>query len=236
MTRVLSVFGTRPEAIKMAPLLRELARRTGTFTSHVCVTGQHREMLGQALQLFAIRPDYDLNVMAEDQTPAGVAASVLKGLGPILRQERPDWVLVQGDTTTVARSCTGVHGVTYHPVPSGDEGAVSTRAPVRAGERAGRHGARRRRPAHPHPLRDGPVGVRSRSFSNARIYSIGWRRCRCFNPLTFALSVPAFMWYTLPERCNAPTLNRLTLPCGDGQTRSQKGRCHRDDADERSRA
>jgi UDP-N-acetylglucosamine 2-epimerase (non-hydrolysing) len=73
MIKVLSVFGTRPEAIKMAPLLRELARRTGTFTSRVCVTGQHREMLDQALQLFSIRPDYDLNVMAEDQTPSGVA-------------------------------------------------------------------------------------------------------------------------------------------------------------------
>jgi uncharacterized protein (DUF433 family) len=84
MIKVLSVFGTRPEAIKMAPVLRELARRTGTFTSRVCVTGQHREMLDQVLQLFAIRPDYDLNVMAEDQTPTGVAAAVLKGLGPIL--------------------------------------------------------------------------------------------------------------------------------------------------------
>ncbi len=99
--RALSVFGTRPEAIKMAPVVRELQRHPD-FVARVCVTAQHREMLDQVLRLFGIRPDYDLNVMAENQTPAQVAAAVLAGLEAVLQQERPDWVLVQGDTTTVA--------------------------------------------------------------------------------------------------------------------------------------
>lgn len=102
MIKVLSVFGTRPEAIKMAPVVRELERRADAFISRVCVTGQHREMLDQVLQLFAIRPDYDLAVMADNQTPTAVAAAVLGRLEPVLERERPDWVLVQGDTTTVA--------------------------------------------------------------------------------------------------------------------------------------
>jgi UDP-N-acetylglucosamine 2-epimerase (non-hydrolysing) len=99
--KILSVFGTRPEAIKMAPVVKELERRGDSFVSKVCVTAQHRQMLDQVLELFAIKPDYDLDVMREDQTPAQVAAAVLTGLGPILQAERPDWVLVQGDTTTV---------------------------------------------------------------------------------------------------------------------------------------
>ena len=101
--RVLSVFGTRPEAIKMAPVIRELERRSQSgVESLVCVTGQHREMLDQVLELFGITPDYDLAVMEENQTLAGVAAAVLARLEPVLRQVKPDWVLVQGDTTTVA--------------------------------------------------------------------------------------------------------------------------------------
>ncbi len=101
--RILSVFGTRPEAIKMAPVIRELERRSQSgVESLVCVTGQHREMLDQVLQLFGITPDYDLAVMEENQTLAGVAAAVLARLEPVLREVKPDWVLVQGDTTTVA--------------------------------------------------------------------------------------------------------------------------------------
>jgi UDP-N-acetylglucosamine 2-epimerase (non-hydrolysing) len=100
--KVLSVFGTRPEAIKMAPVVRELERRKDTFVSRVCVTAQHRRMLDQVLELFEIKPDYDLDIMQEDQSPTQVAAAVLTGLEPILEAERPDWVLVQGDTTTVA--------------------------------------------------------------------------------------------------------------------------------------
>lgn len=100
--RVLSIFGTRPEAIKMAPVVRELERHPGEIVSRVCVTAQHRELLDEVLELFAIRPDHDLDVMRPGQSPTSVAADVLRGLEPILASERPDWVLVQGDTTTAA--------------------------------------------------------------------------------------------------------------------------------------
>ncbi|MDI7275711.1 MAG: UDP-N-acetylglucosamine 2-epimerase (non-hydrolyzing) [Anaerolineae bacterium] len=101
--RILTVFGTRPEAIKLAPVIRELQRHSERgLESLVCVTGQHRQMLDQVLRLFGITPDYDLAVMEENQTLAQVAAAVLAGLEPILEEQRPDWVLVQGDTTTVA--------------------------------------------------------------------------------------------------------------------------------------
>ncbi|MGI6380757.1 MAG: non-hydrolyzing UDP-N-acetylglucosamine 2-epimerase [Anaerolineae bacterium] len=99
--RVLSVLGTRPEAIKLAPVVRELARRP-EIQSRVCVTGQHREMLVPVLDLFKMEPDVDLQVMRPGQTPTQVAAAVLAGIEPVLADERPDWVLVQGDTTTVA--------------------------------------------------------------------------------------------------------------------------------------
>lgn len=100
--RVLSVFGTRPEAIKMAPVVLALHRLGAAVHSSVCVTGQHREMLDDVLSLFRIRPDHDLDVMRPGQSPTGVAAAVLHGLEPVLQAERPDWVLVQGDTTTAA--------------------------------------------------------------------------------------------------------------------------------------
>jgi UDP-N-acetylglucosamine 2-epimerase (non-hydrolysing) len=100
--RVLSVFGTRPEAIKMAPVVQELERYPGEIVARVCVTAQHRELLDEVLDLFAIEPDYDLDVMRPDQSPTAVAAAVLRGLEPVLVGERPDWVLVQGDTTTAA--------------------------------------------------------------------------------------------------------------------------------------
>lgn len=104
--KVLVVFGTRPEAVKLAPVIRVLRDRAGAPGRHlavkVCVTAQHREMLDQVLRLFEIVPDYDLNLMEEDQTPTQVAASILSRLEPILLNERPDWVLVQGDTTTTA--------------------------------------------------------------------------------------------------------------------------------------
>mgnify|MGYP002681768653 CR=1 FL=1 len=85
----------------MAPVIRALRRRPGRVDCRVCVTAQHRRLLDQVLHLFGIAPDYDLDVMAEDQSPTQVAAAVLARLEPILRAERPDWVLVQGDTTTV---------------------------------------------------------------------------------------------------------------------------------------
>jgi UDP-N-acetylglucosamine 2-epimerase (non-hydrolysing) len=101
LIKVLSVFGTRPEAIKMAPVIKEMDKYSDRIASKVCVTAQHRQMLDQVLNLFDIQPDYDLNVMQESQSPTQVAAGVLTQLEPILQQEKPDWVLVQGDTTTV---------------------------------------------------------------------------------------------------------------------------------------
>lgn len=101
MLKVLSVFGTRPEAIKLAPVILELRKHPDGVVSKVCVTAQHREMLDQVLRLFDIVPDCDLNIMEDNQSPTQVAAGVLARLEPILEQEKPDWVLVQGDTTTV---------------------------------------------------------------------------------------------------------------------------------------
>lgn len=100
MLKVLCVFGTRPEAIKLAPVISELKRRGDQFVCRVCVTAQHREMLDDVLRLFAIAPDYDLDVMREAQSPAYVAAAVLTKLEAVVKEERPDWILVQGDTTT----------------------------------------------------------------------------------------------------------------------------------------
>lgn len=98
---VLSVFGTRPEAVKMAPVVLRLKRTPG-IVSQVCVTAQHRQMLDQVLPLFDLRPDYDLDLMTPNQSLAETAAAVFSGLEPVLDQVRPDWVLIQGDTTTVA--------------------------------------------------------------------------------------------------------------------------------------
>lgn len=100
MIRVLSVFGTRPEAIKMAPVVAELSRRDGVFDSRVCVTAQHREMLDQVLEFFHITPDVDLNIMRENQSLGQITSGVLDGLDPILEEMAPDLVLVHGDTTT----------------------------------------------------------------------------------------------------------------------------------------
>jgi len=102
--KILTVFGTRPEAIKLAPVIRELHRRSAAagLRSIVCLTAQHRQMLDQVVNLFGIVPDHDLNVMDTNQSPTQVASAVLARLEPILQTEQPDWVLVQGDTTTVA--------------------------------------------------------------------------------------------------------------------------------------
>jgi len=98
--RVLSVLGTRPEAVKMAPVIKTLAAEPGV-DARVCVTAQHRQMLDQVLDLFEIKPDYDLNLMRPNQSLAGLTAEVMENLDPVLADEHPDWVLVQGDTTTV---------------------------------------------------------------------------------------------------------------------------------------
>jgi UDP-N-acetylglucosamine 2-epimerase (non-hydrolysing) len=88
--------------VKLGPVIRELARFPERIDSRVCVTAQHRDMLDQVLDIFGIQPDFDLDVMQDNQTPTQVAAAVLHGLEPILQSQKPDWVLVQGDTTTVA--------------------------------------------------------------------------------------------------------------------------------------
>jgi UDP-N-acetylglucosamine 2-epimerase (non-hydrolysing) len=98
--RVLTVFGTRPEAVKMAPVVERL-RRTAGVEARVCVTAQHRQMLDQVLQLFDIVPDYDLDVMEPDQGLAPLTEAIFHRLDPVLEEAHPDWVLVQGDTTTV---------------------------------------------------------------------------------------------------------------------------------------
>ena len=99
MKKVLSIFGTRPEAIKMAPVVKELERRDG-IKSVVCVTAQHRDMLDQVLEVFKINPDYDLNIMKPGQTLTHITADVLKGIEEVIIKENPDLVLVHGDTTT----------------------------------------------------------------------------------------------------------------------------------------
>lgn len=103
--KILSIFGTRPEAIKMAPVLQQLARHPEAAISRVCVTAQHRQMLDQVLELFQIRPDLDLDIMQPNQSPSMVAVAVLQALDPLFQVEKPDWVLVQGDTTTVMATC-----------------------------------------------------------------------------------------------------------------------------------
>lgn len=97
---VLSIFGTRPEAIKMAPVIKELARFPEQFTSVVCVTAQHRSMLDQVLEIFAVTPDFDLDIMTPGQDLFDVTCGVLQGLKRVLHQVRPDVILVHGDTTT----------------------------------------------------------------------------------------------------------------------------------------
>lgn len=101
MLTILSVFGTRPEAIKMAPVIRELARHPGEIRSVICSVGQHREMLNQVLPLFGIRLDHDLDVMQPDQSLSQLTAALFTGLDRVVVEEQPDWVLAQGDTTSV---------------------------------------------------------------------------------------------------------------------------------------
>ena len=100
MKKILLVFGTRPEAIKMAPLVKALQKDTEHFVTRVCVTAQHRQMLDQVLEVFGITPEYDLNIMAPNQDLYDITAKVLLGLREVLKDFRPDTVLVHGDTTT----------------------------------------------------------------------------------------------------------------------------------------
>lgn len=113
--KVMSVFGTRPEAIKMAPLVLELKNRP-EFESLVCVTAQHRQMLDGVLDCFHIKPDFDLDIMQSGQTLSDITSRVLSGLGEVLRQEAPDIVLVHGDTTT---TFAGALAAFYEKIPVG---------------------------------------------------------------------------------------------------------------------
>jgi len=122
--RILSVFGTRPEAIKMAPVVKGL-ENDPRFESLVCVTGQHAEMLEQVNALFGISPDVDLKIMKHGQGLTHITTAVLKGLEPVLAQIRPDWVLVHGDTTT---STAAALAAFYAGVPVGHvEAGLRTR-------------------------------------------------------------------------------------------------------------
>lgn len=116
MKKVMLVFGTRPEAIKMCPLVKEFQKRSDEFQTIVCVTGQHREMLDQVLSIFNVEPDYDLNIMKQGQDLTDVTNRVLAGLRDIFKECRPDIVLVHGDTTT---SMAGALAAFYAQIPVG---------------------------------------------------------------------------------------------------------------------
>jgi UDP-N-acetylglucosamine 2-epimerase (non-hydrolysing) len=115
MIKVLSIFGTRPEAVKMAPLVKELAQTPGV-DAMVCVTAQHRQMLDQVLDLFGIAPQFDLDLMQPGQSLAEITARVLTHLDPVLEDVNPDWILVQGDTTTVMAAALTAY---YHQIKIG---------------------------------------------------------------------------------------------------------------------
>ena len=116
MIKVMSIFGTRPEAIKMAPIIQEMERHKSEIDSVICVTAQHREMLDSVLDTFQITPDYDLNIMKKGQTLDSVTGTILHGLNNILDREKPDMVLVHGDTTTTFASALSAF---YHKIPVG---------------------------------------------------------------------------------------------------------------------
>lgn len=116
MKKIMLVFGTRPEAIKMAPLVKEFQKHVDDFETVVCVTGQHREMLDQVLTIFDIKPDYDLNIMKQGQDLYDVTSRVLLGLRDVLKEAQPDVVLVHGDTTT---STAAALAAFYQQIPVG---------------------------------------------------------------------------------------------------------------------
>lgn len=116
ISKIMLVFGTRPEAIKMAPLVKEFQKNSDRFETIVCVTGQHREMLDQVLKIFDIIPDYDLNIMKQGQDLYDVTARVLVGMRDVLKEAKPDVVLVHGDTTT---STAAALAAFYQQIPVG---------------------------------------------------------------------------------------------------------------------
>ncbi len=121
MFTILSIFGTRPEAIKMAPVIKELGKYSNKLRSLVCVTAQHRQMLDQVLDLFNITPDFDLDLMQENQALTQLTARVLTSLDTVLGEVKPDWILVQGDTTTTMASSLAAfyHGIHVGHIEAG---------------------------------------------------------------------------------------------------------------------
>jgi len=116
MKKIMTIFGTRPEAIKMAPVIRELNKYPERYTNLVCVTAQHRQMLDQVLNLFDIKPDYDLDIMKPGQNLFDVTCNVLQGLKGVLEETRPDLILVHGDTTTTMAASLAAY---YCQIPVG---------------------------------------------------------------------------------------------------------------------
>jgi UDP-N-acetylglucosamine 2-epimerase (non-hydrolysing) len=116
MKKILIVFGTRPEAIKMAPLIKEFEKNQSFFNTKVCITAQHREMLDQVLRLFNIRPDYDLDIMQPGQNLSEITSNIIKKINPILEEVNPDLVLVHGDTTTTFSTSLAAY---YHKIKIG---------------------------------------------------------------------------------------------------------------------
>ena len=116
MFKIMSVFGTRPEAIKLAPVIKELQKHSDTLKSVVTVTAQHRQMLDSVLSVFAIKPDYDMNIMDKNQGLSDITCKVLKNIEVIYEEEQPDLVLVQGDTTTVFAASLAAY---YRKIPVG---------------------------------------------------------------------------------------------------------------------
>ena len=124
---VLSIFGTRPEAIKMAPVIEELNKQSSRIRSVICSVGQHREMLDQVLRLFQITPDYELNLMQPNQSLSQLTAWLFGALDSVVDEVKPDWILAQGDTTSVFVAAMTAF---YHRIPFGH-----VEAGLRSGDR-----------------------------------------------------------------------------------------------------
>jgi len=208
MLRVLSIFGTRPEAVKMAPVLQALRARP-EIESLICVTAQHRQMLDQVLDLFDLHPDFDLDLMRHDQTLAGLTAEIFTRLDPILQQKTPDWILVQGDTTTVMAASLNAF---YHHIRVGH-----VEAGLRTGDRS-----------QPFPeeinrrvasvVADLHFAPTSRAVENLRAEGIpDWRITLTGNPVIDALNaivskpVPAAVSEFLKEKDIRPGWKKMIL-------------------------
>ena len=136
MKKIMLVFGTRPEAIKMCPLVKEIQKYPQALKIEVCVTGQHREMLDQVLDIFDVIPDYDLNIMKQGQDLYDVTSRVLLGMRDVLKESNPDIVLVHGDTTT---STAAALASFYQQIPVGHvEAGLRTHNPSEPAESSGR--------------------------------------------------------------------------------------------------